>query len=192
MQKQEQNKRSKLGFPLLFLSNCLQVLPMQNHDPTTIATFLCRDQHFTAASSPSSSPLKLSSHPSQKRTTNGGSNFLSLLYAKKIRTFASSSSSSQTISTLFTKKTPTKKNNFFMQRRSKHLLLLLLLPPPPPLTLSSHPSQNNTNKCRNSNFGFQKIQNLSFSSFSLQLSSHPSQLNTNNGNGNGNFFMHQN
>ncbi len=92
-------------------------------------------------------------------------------------------------------KTPTKNNNnnFFMKRRSKHLLLLLLLPRPrPPLTLSSHPSQKITNKSSNSNFGFQKIQNLSFSSFSLQLSSHPSQLNTNNGNGNGNFFMHQN
>jgi hypothetical protein len=188
MQKQGQNKRSKLGFPLLFLSSCLQVLPMQNYDPTTTATFLCRDQHFTAASSPSSSPLKLSSHPSQKRTTDSGSNFLSL--CKEDQNICLFCFFLSNYFHIIHQKTPTKKNNddFFMQRRSKHLLLLLLFPPPPPpLTLSSHPSQNNTNKCSNSNFGFQKIQNLPFSSFSLQQSSH-SQKSTNN-NGNGNFFM---
>ncbi len=124
MQKQERNKRSKLGFPLLFLSNCLQILPVQNHDPTTTATFLCRDQHFTAASSTSSSPLKLSSHPSQKRTTNSGSNFLSLCKEdQNICLFFFLSNYFHNIH----QKTPTKKNNFFMQRKSKHLLLLLLL-----------------------------------------------------------------
>jgi hypothetical protein len=119
-------------------------------------------------------PLKLFPHYSPKNTNQEQL----LLYAKKIKTFASSSaSSSQTIFHIIHQKTPTKNNNnnFFMQRRSKHLLLLLLLLPPPPLTLSSHPSQNNTNKSSNSNFGFRKIQNLSFSSFSPRLSSHPNK-----------------